>query len=63
MPRRAPTFNQADVKRAVAGAQAAGFSVQQIKLTPAGEIVLSATSAAAGDEANVDSQNYLKRFA
>lgn len=45
MARKTP-FKQADVKRAVAGVLAAGVQIGQVKITEAGEIVISAAEPA-----------------
>lgn len=47
MTRRAASFRQDDIKRAVAGAQAAGLDVARIEVDPvSGKVVIYATGAA-----------------
>ena len=45
MSKAAAKFRKVDVTRAIAGAQAAGISVQRIEITPDGAIVLGAGAA------------------
>ncbi|MFN7224437.1 MAG: hypothetical protein ACK4MS_10500 [Paracoccaceae bacterium] len=46
MTRRASTFTQADITRAIKAAKAAGLDVNRCEIGPDGRIVLSAESAA-----------------
>lgn len=41
MPNRAAPFTQADVKRAVAGARAAGLDVSRVEILPDGRIIVA----------------------
>lgn len=54
MKRQPPAFRQVDVKRAVAGARAAGFAVQRIEITAEGHIRLDAGAANAASANPLD---------
>lgn len=48
---RAPSFRQADIRRAIGGAEDAGMKVAMVEITADGTIRLKAEGAATSDEA------------